>query len=838
MVSQSLARRALLLGLWCAGILFLLNVREPGFWRESLGLARRVEHRVRDVIAPRDDASRAAVATARDAGAPDAGALGGGIATAEPAQAKASVEAPALVAAAPTPAPPAVASRHFDALAGAAHPDVRPSRPTFATTHQATHDAGVRPTADVYAQVDRAWRLNGGGDHAAAWRLARTLPEDANDPQILRLKALTALWAGENADARRLAAAWHERSPDDLEARFALAQAELQSGDVAAARSELAALAQRPLDDEQTLQLAALQDWAGDRTGAIASTRYVLASRGDDAVALRRLAVLLEANGDDGEAAAITARARHAAPDDATLELLAARLAAKLGERDAADAGYRAYVARHPDDLDGRLEAARHAVNSGHAELAAAEYEAIVDARGADGLRVERARALLASGRYAEAEQVARAAVESAEEGPEARLALAQSVHLQGRPRDAAPLFEDAHAAAQQHPVDATFMARLAMARDLDLHAYGLLGDQLAGEAAPEPTSAATPADLWLLRGDVARKRGDFRRARADYRRAGELGAALQAQVALERLDEATRPFGGAGYSFFADANRLEVNGGAAWAFFRPGDVARVGVQALAQVVSQHDARYTRTGGKVSFAELFLTPEWALDGGVGFINSSAGGGDIVTGNVAVRRYFAGGSVLGLTGYREPLLGGHEDMDPRLWNRIIDLAALGPSFAINGGKAYGDWLVSEERRDRVWAQLGAENYQDGNLRGIFYAHYQLPLRNGPESWTVVRPNAFVEAFKDANQPDYFSPETHATLGVAGHTVQRRGRFTFEAELNPQLLVTDGNAGFGVHGLVEASVQLGPANVGISGFAFYDSQDAYWLARAMAHVEVVF
>jgi Tfp pilus assembly protein PilF len=821
----------------------LLDIREPGFWKESLGIARRWEHRVLDDDAPAPAARVAqAPAAPATASAPSAAARGAtndvpGRRASEtsPASEQPAIEAPVLAVVQPTPVPAAAAAGRAG-RAVAERPHARPSRSDAALARQRTH--GDPPGADVYARVDDAWRLNGAGDYADAWRVARTLPESSADPQILRLKALTALWAHENADARRLATTWHERSPADVEARFALAQAELQSGDVAAAEIQLAVLEREPLDEQRMLQLAMLQDWAGDRRGAIRSTRAVLASHADDPVALRRLAVLLEADGDDAEAATVTRRARAASPDDAGLELLAARLAAKLGERDAADEGYRGYVARHPGDVEGRLEAARHAVNAGHAELAADEYRAIVDARGPAGLRVELTRALLAAGRYAEAEEIARDAVASDEDGPEARLALAQSVYLQGRPRDAAPLFRDAQASAAQHPVDATYGARLAMARDQDLNAYGLLGDQLAGEAAPEPTSAATPADLWLLRGDVAKKRGDFRRARADYERAAELGAVLRAQVAIERLDEATRPEAGAGYAFFADANRLEVNGGALWAHFRPGDVARVGVQALAQVVSQHEARYTRTGGKVGFSELFLTPEWALDGGIGFINSSAGGGDLVTGNVAVRRYFAGGSVLGLTGYREPLLGAHEDMDPRLWNRIIDLEALGPSFAINGGKAYGDWLVSEERRDRVWAQLGAENYQDGNLRGIFYAHYQLPLRNGPENWTVVRPNAFVEAFKDANQPDYFSPETHATLGVAGHTVQRSGRFTFVAELNPQLLVTDGNAGFGVHGLLEASVQLGPANVGISGFAFYDSQDAYWLARAMAHVEVVF
>ncbi|MBY0274984.1 tetratricopeptide repeat protein, partial [Candidatus Binatia bacterium] len=730
--------------------------------------------------------------------------------------------------------PPAAAPVPGVQVAAAAGPT---SIRRFVPRTNADARAAYGTSPDVWAPVAESWKLNGRGAYADAWQIARMLPEQARDPQILRVKALTALWAHEDAEALRLARLWTRRAPGDVEARFALAQAHLQSGEVAPARAELDALARTSLDDQQLLQLASLQDWAGDRDGAIASCRAVLDDHADDPQALRRLAVLLESDGDDEEAARITSRARTANPDDASLELLAARLAAKLGQRDVADAGYRTYVANHPGDVDGRLEAARHAVNAGRTELAVDEYRAVIDAHGADGLRVELTRALLAAGRYAEAEQVARDAVASPEDGPEARLALAQSVYLQGRPRDASPLFADAADSARAHGADATFAARLAMAQDHDLDAYGLLGDQIEGADA-EPTSAASPADLWLLRGDVARKRGDFRTAREDYQRASELGAVLRADVALQKLDADVRAHAGAGYAFFKDANRLEVNGGSAWLEFRPGDLARVSVQGLADVVTQHDARYTRTGGRVAVDELFLSPEWAMDGSFGFINSSAGGGDVVTGSLAVRRYFTGGSVLGLTGYREPLLGGHEDQDPRLWNRIIDLAALGPSFAINGGKAYGDWLVSDERRDRVWAQIGAENYEDGNLRGIFYAHYQLPLRNGPENWTVLRPNAFVEAFKDPDNPDYFSPRTHATVGLAGHTVQQRGRFRLEAELNPQVLVTNGDVGFGVHGLLDASVQLGPASVGISGFAFYDSNDAYWLARAMAHVDVVF
>ncbi|WP_421863995.1 tetratricopeptide repeat protein [Parvibaculum sp.] len=639
--------------------MLLLDIREPGFWREALGVARQYEH------------EHAVAGTAPEATASAAPVLAVVPPAATPVPSSAVSEAASV---APTP------------VALAQRPTAYASRSGGGPVQQAR--AARRAVDDPYRRVAEAWRLNGRGEYEAAWRIARTLPEGSRDPQILRLKALTALWAHENEAARKLAQRWVAREPGAVEPRLALAQAELQDHQTAAARVLLDQLATERLDAEQTLQLATLQDWAGDRAGAIASCKTVIEASADDPRALRMLARLLETDGQDTAALEVVARARTQAPDDATLELLAARLAAKLGDRRTADAGYRSYVGRHPEDLDGRLEAARHAVNAGTPELAVDEYRAVIAARGPAGLRVDLARALLAAGRYEEAEEVARDAVASDEDGPEARLALAQSVFLQGRARDAAPLFRDAHESAAHHPVDASYHPRLALAQDRDLEAYGLLGDQLEGEAPPEPASASSPADLWLLRGDVAKKRGDFRRARDAYGRAAELGAPLRAGVALERLDAATRPSAGAGYTFFADANRLEVNGGAAWAEMRPGDAALLTVSALAQVVSQDDARYTRTGGNVALSELFVTPEWALDGSLGFINSSAGGGDIVQGSLGARRYFTGGSVLGIEGYREPLLGGHEDLDPRLWNRIIDLEALGPSFAVNGGKAFG------------------------------------------------------------------------------------------------------------------------------------------------------
>jgi hypothetical protein len=190
------------------------------------------------------------------------------------------------------------------------------------------------------------------------------------------------------------------------------------------------------------------------------------------------------------------------------------------------------------------------------------------------------------------------------------------------------------------------------------------------------------------------------------------------------------------------------------------------------------------------------------------------------------------------GYRESLLAGHEDLDPRLFNRIIDLKAVTPSFAINGGRVFVDQALRPAERDRLWLSGGAENYQDGNLRGYFYGHYQLPLVQKPGEWLVVRPNAFVEAFKQSDVPSYFSPSSHATIGLGAHTVVEKGPWRVEGEVNPQMLVTNGVAGYGGYALIDASVDLGPATVGISGFGFFDSHDNYWLGRAMARVVVPF
>jgi tetratricopeptide (TPR) repeat protein len=837
MGSRSLLRRTPFLVAWVAGVLFLLSRMEPGFWRELVGGS------------PAPAPQEAAAPGARSDGKPTQHPAGSGSAVPSERSAPESAGTPDTSDAATrgeevVTAPPG----HAEASAVLATPRSPEASARPARALRAERSRSVAAHA-LSARKAEAWRLDAEHRYAEAWAIVRELPNRPDDLDLVRLRALTALFAGQNEVALPLAETWVARDPASVEARLALLQAHLEQGDVGAAREAAFALGSRTdLDVEDWRRLAALQKWAGDPRGAAASDRAILIERPDDLAAELDLADALLSAHEPEQALAAVRRAEKLAPGSPGLTLLAARTYTSLGDRERATEEYERALAAEPGDADLELEAARYFVNAGEPQRAVDLYRRVIARRGPDGLRTELARTLLAAGDYAGAERAARAAVESAEDGPDARLALAQSVYLEGRLEDSHDLFDQAEAIGEEHGLGPVWTAQVALARDHHLTGYRLLGDRLdrydreesADTAGPGPAPpTGSPAALELDRGMAAEKRGDYGRARSAYERAADLGARLGGGVALDRLAEKTRPLLEAGYTHFSDANGIDLDGGLVHGeLWVAADSARVVAQAIAQVVSQHDTRYTRTGGSVGVRDLFVRPELSIAGDLGFVNSSAGGGDLVTADFDLRWYREDTSVVGLLGYRESLLAGHEDMDPRLFNRIINLAAVTPSFAINGGRLYLDEALRETARDRLWLSAGAENYEDGNLRGYFYGHYQLPLAQRPGLWAVVRPNAFVEAFKRSDVPDYFSPSSHATVGVAGHAIIERGRWRIEGEVDPQILITEGDPGYGAYALLDASVDLGRATVGISGFGFYDSHDDYWLARAMARVVVPF
>lgn len=641
------------------------------------------------------------------------------------------------------------------------------------------------------------------------------------------------------------------------------ANAALSAGRVQEGRAILDAVARRPLAIDERARLAALQEWAGDLAGAQASQEAVLAARpndrtaleavariaqwrGDDAAADRaltrlatlrpltfderlRLAAAARRNGDERRARTMYAALRtDAAAAGATL--VVARADAALGDAAGTTAAYTTYLDAHPDDVDVRLEAARTFVNAGEPGRAAAAYQRVMAARGAQGLSLEMARTLLADQRYADAELWARLALAEGDDPREARLALAQSLLLQGRRAEAVASFRAAAAAA---PHDDVWLARVALAENRHLAAERLaMAAEQDGTARPAPAAA----DLALVEGDAALRRRDYARAYDAYTNAIARGAMLQGGVAESKLAEKLRPFGTMRPVFFEDANRIRLSEGVLGAAFWPSPAVRLTVQGLAGVVEQRDVRYTRTGATIGVDNWFPLPDLELAARTGFENYAGGGGHIVTGSVLARKHFDDTSALSIVGTRESLLTPHDEGEPRAWNRIIDLERLGPNFAVNGGRVALDKFLRESAGDRLFVELGTQNYQDGNLRGTFYTHYQLPLDERPGSWTVVRPNAYVEAFKHPQRPAYFSPEAHASVGTMLHTIQEHGRWRIEAEANPQMIVTDGSVGPGAHGLLDVSVQVGRARIGVAGFAFYDGNNDYWLARAMARVVV--
>ncbi len=659
--------------------------------------------------------------------------------------------------------------------------------------------------------------------------------------------------------ARRPAVAARVRTPSDLER----ANAALSAGRVTEGRAILDTVARRPLAVDERARLGALQEWAGDLAGAQASQQAVLAARPNDRTALEAVARIAQWRGDDaavdraltrlatlrpltfGERLRLAAAARRTGDEpraralyrsvlaDATAAhdtLVVARASAALGEAAATTAAYTAYLDAHPDDVDVRLEAARTFVNAGEADRAVAAYQTVMNVRGAQDLALEMSRTLLAAHRYDDAELWARLAIADGDDPREAQLALAQSLLLQGRRADAVPVFRAAAGAA---PHDPAWLARVALAENRHLDAERLA---MAAEHDGATRAAPAAADLALVQGDAAARRGDYARAYDAYTDAIARGAMLQGGVAESKLGERLRPSATMRPVFFEDANRIRLSEGVLGAAFWPVPAVRIVAQGLAGVVEQRDVQYTRTGAMIGADNWFPRPDLELAARAGFENYAGGGGNVVTGSVMARKHFDDTSALSLVGTRESLLTPHDAGEPRAWNRIIDLERLGPSFAVNGGRVALDKFLRERAGDRLFVELGAQNYQDGNLRGTFYAHYQLPLDERPGSWTVLRPNAYFEGFKHPGRPAYFSPETHASVGTMLHTIQEHGRWRIEAEANPQMIVSNGDVAPGAHALLDVSVEVGRARVGVAGFAFYDGNSDYWLARAMARVVV--
>lgn len=604
----------------------------------------------------------------------------------------------------------------------------------------------------------------------------------------------------------------------DAEELLTGARAAGVTGDHSAAIIFLEFLSQtRPLTRDEQTWLAGVYRAAGRTHRALAMYEQAAAAGGiPDAQVLEAIGDLRFDHGDYAGALP----AFQAVADQGHVSLKIARAAAAAGQLALATEHYERHVRLQPDDIAGRLESARYYASAGRPEMALERYRQVLAARGPADLRLELARIHLAAGQFGDAEQWARQAIAAGEDGNQSRLALAQSLHLQGEVRDADAVLKDLISLRGDEGEALAWRSQVAAARDRQLDAYRFAERAIA--------AGASDRDRLLLWMSVAaQRRSDHARARAAVARAASEGAsAPEVAAARAQLRAATIPTAVVPLWLHADTSDLRLTSrGAGFAVKLPALRGTLAVDVSTGIVAQHAFRSDRTSISLGLGQLFPTPDLELAFGVG-LDHYRRAADLLAWQATGTYHLTGRSTLGLSAGRASLLPTGPSPELRQFNRVLDIAALGPGFWIQGARVSFDDITERNYRTRVEAAI--EGLQDGNRRLSSYVHLQFPIRNGVSHWATIRPNLFFESFRDKERP-YFSPHTHWTLGTMFHSIRRYQRGQVEFEVNPQWLHTEGNDGFGVHGVFHVEVQLGRVTVTGGTFIFYDSLEQYVQGR---------
>lgn len=572
----------------------------------------------------------------------------------------------------------------------------------------------------------------------------------------------------------------------------------------------------RPLDRSEQIWLAGQLRTAGRSDRALALLELLVSEEGSaDPVVLEAAGDLRAGRGDYRRALELYRRVGSSA-----VLLKIARAASLVPDFETASRAYAEYTRANPANLDAQLEAARYFARTNQPNRALPAYETVVSARGADGLRVELARAELQGEHFREAEDWARQAFAAGESTDDAVVALVQSLHLQGRSVEARQFLRTHPVGTGANAEALVWLGHASEATDRHLESFQAFDHALSSGAQPRGT-------VWIWRGQAAQKRGDLRRAEASYDAALDAGAATtDVRVAQKGLHASTLPRLETPVIADGDSNDLRLTqAGIGAAFFLPGDWARIGATILRGTLDQRAFHTMRTVNEIAIDHLFPVPQLELQASVG--QELYGSSRLTTAHGGGQYIFSDGVRVGGNLSRESLLSIRDGRDPREFNRIIDLAALGPAFEIHRVEGFLDTAAGADGSVRVSA--GRESFEDGNRRLFSYIHYQVPLMSGVRHWIALRPNAYLESFV-TTVPAYFSPRQHLTLGTMLHGVFAFPRWSLETEVNPHLLRTDGNSGFGIHGVTSLTVHWGPVDVGGDAFIFYDGLAPYSHWRA--------
>ena len=397
-------------------------------------------------------------------------------------------------------------------------------------------------------------------------------------------------------------------------------------------------------------------------------------------------------------------------------------------------------------------------------------------------------------------------------------MTLAEALHLQGRLSESVTVFGELPAELNNDSKALEMYGRLSAARNQHLRSTRTFQQAI-------DLGSTKPGELWYWSGVSALERRDFSSASTALDRAhasGELPALVQ--DAHEKLDRQTSPLFSLPARIFGDSNDLSVRQTGVRGQIWPSLAVPLFGEVVVGEVSQHETRHTRQRAVIGVADAFVAPALTLGLEAGAERYDRG--SLFVGRGAATFTHEDTSLVTVEVQRGTFWSAHDRRNPREFNRVVDLAGLGPGMRVTRLQGTTDTVLAPGRRLR--AEGGADRYGDGNVRGFAYGHYEMVTTARQGRWTAFAPNLYWESYR-RDSPLYFSPSSYVALGGLLHTIRSTPGWRVELEANPTATWYRSDLGFALHGVVDAARTWERATLGAGAFFFYDQRQQYWSYR---------